>query len=103
MAAFADPDRASGFLSQAEEAVLKAHLETCVSCQQRLQGTAADRDSWQGVARHLATPPPDPVCATSTPPPSAGPCMTSAPGGAMYTPRAKAAERAGPRLGYLPV
>jgi serine/threonine-protein kinase len=56
-------DLLKGALSEAEQTELKAHLETCVSCQHQLEGVAADRESWIDVAGHLATPLPAPEAA----------------------------------------
>jgi serine/threonine protein kinase len=48
-----------GSLPEAEQTELKAHLETCGSCQQEVEAVAADRESWVECAGHLATPLPE--------------------------------------------
>jgi serine/threonine protein kinase len=48
-----------GSLPEAEQTELKAHLETCGSCQQEVEAAAADRESWVEFAGHLATPLPE--------------------------------------------
>jgi serine/threonine-protein kinase len=46
-----------------EQTELKAHLETCESCQRELDGVAADRASWTGIPGLLATPLPEQAAA----------------------------------------
>jgi WD40 repeat protein/serine/threonine protein kinase len=50
-------------LPHGEQVELNRHLETCVSCQQALEGMAADTRSWSGAAPHLlqGEPPPEPA------------------------------------------
>lgn len=52
-----DPSRLrellDGSIPEAEQAELTAHLETCESCQQTVEGLVAGRDSWIGAARQL--------------------------------------------------
>ncbi|HEV3258552.1 MAG TPA: serine/threonine-protein kinase [Gemmataceae bacterium] len=50
----------AGNLPECEQPALHAHLESCESCQQALEGLAAGRDSWSETARHLSRPEPAP-------------------------------------------
>lgn len=56
-------DLLDGSLPEAQQAELTAHLETCESCQQAVEGLVAGRDSWVGAARQLGagSAPLDPV------------------------------------------
>jgi serine/threonine protein kinase len=55
-----DPDRWQGLLHgslpESEQVKLSAHLETCMDCQQTLEGLAAGSVEWSGPARQLAPP-----------------------------------------------
>jgi serine/threonine protein kinase len=50
-----------GSLSEAEQTALSAHLETCASCQQALEGLVASKESWSGTAKDLHQRPSDPT------------------------------------------
>jgi eukaryotic-like serine/threonine-protein kinase len=47
-----------GTLPEDVQEALQGHLETCTSCQEALEGLAADREAWRGAARHLGETPP---------------------------------------------
>jgi serine/threonine protein kinase len=50
-----------GALPEAEQTELNAHLETCASCQQALEGLVASQESWSGTAKDLHQNPTDPT------------------------------------------
>jgi WD40 repeat protein len=43
-----------GNLPQERQAELNSHLEGCMTCQQKLEGLAAGKETWTGVARNLS-------------------------------------------------
>src|SRR5262245_52540617 len=50
-----------GTLSEARQAELNAHLESCTACQQTLEGLVASQESWRGAADELHRAPLDPT------------------------------------------
>jgi serine/threonine protein kinase len=52
-----------GALPPQEETLLSAHLDTCVRCQQALEGLVADSDSWADLPRRLSPAMPQPETA----------------------------------------
>ena len=50
-----------GSLSETEQAELNAHLESCPTCQQTLEGLVASQESWSGTAEELNRSPLDPT------------------------------------------
>src|SRR5262249_44916837 len=61
LAACPAPDRLlgllEGFLSDAEQVELTAHLDVCVTCRERLDRIATDGESWSAVPRNLKAAP----------------------------------------------
>ncbi len=50
-----------GSLSDAQQAELNSHLESCRACQQTLEGLVASQESWSGAAKELHEKPLDPT------------------------------------------
>ena len=50
-----------GAVAETQQAEMSAHLESCLSCQQTLEGLVASQESWSGAAKQLHDKPLDPT------------------------------------------